>query len=82
MAELSNFQKQILFGNRGETLFTQHEFNKALAEAKAEIITIAIEATKYAISEEREACAQMADECVDIEKLGAAIRARALVQKH
>jgi hypothetical protein len=82
MAELSNFQKQILFGNRGETLFTQHEFDKALAEAKAEIITIAIEATKYAISEEREACAQMADECVDIEKLGAAIRARALVQKH
>jgi uncharacterized membrane protein len=82
MAELSNFQKQILFGNRGETLFTQHEFDKALAEAKAEIITIAIEATKYAISEEREACAVMADECVDIEKLGAAIRARALVQKH
>ena len=82
MAELSNFQKQNLFGNRGETLFTQHEFDKALAEAKAEIITIAIEATKYAISEEREACAQMADECVDIEKLGAAIRARALVQKH
>ena len=82
MAELSNFQEQILFGNRGETLFTQHEFDKALAEAKAEIITIAIEATKYAISEEREACAQMADECVDIEKLGAAIRARALVQKH
>ena len=44
----------------------------------AEIITVAIEATKYAISEEREACAVMADECVNIEELGAAIRARGL----
>jgi hypothetical protein len=29
-----------------------------------------------AIIKEREACAHMADECVDIEKLGEAIRAR------
>jgi hypothetical protein len=29
-----------------------------------------------AIEEEREACANMADECVDIEKLGEAIRTR------
>ena len=78
MAELSNFQKQILFGNRGESLFTQLEFDKALAQAKAEIITVAIEATKQAIAMEREACAVMADECVNIEELGAAIRARAL----
>ena len=78
MAELSNFQKQILFGNRGETLFTQVEFDKALAQAKAEIITVAIEATKQAIAMEREACAVMADECANIEELGSAIRARAL----
>lgn len=78
MAELSNFQKQILFGNRGETLFTQAEFDKALAQAKAEIITVAIEATKQAIAMEREACAVMADECTNIEELGSAIRARAL----
>jgi hypothetical protein len=29
-----------------------------------------------AIQEEREACARMADECVEIEKLGEAIRTR------
>ncbi|MEI8354185.1 MAG: hypothetical protein WCG22_06740 [Lentisphaerota bacterium] len=36
MAELSNFQKQILFGQRGEPLYTQQEFDQALAAAKAE----------------------------------------------
>jgi hypothetical protein len=78
MAELSDFQKKFLAVGQGQQVYTQHEYDKAVAEAKAEIITVAIEATKYAISVEREACAQLADECVDIEKLGAAIRARGL----
>lgn len=82
MAELSNFQKKFLAVGQGQQVYTQHEYDNAVAEAKAEIIAIAIEATKYAIAVEREACAVMADECVDIEKLGDAIRARALVQKH
>lgn len=80
MAELSNFQKQILFGNRGETLFTQHEYDKAVAEAKAEIITVAIEATKYAISMEREECALLADSTHP--ELAQQIRDRALIKKH
>lgn len=78
MAELSDFQKKFLAVGQGQQVYTQHEYDKAVAEAKAEIITVAIEATKYAISVEREACAVMADECVDIEELGAAIRARGL----
>jgi hypothetical protein len=82
MAELSNFQKKFLAVGQGQQVYTQHEYDNAVAEAKAEIIAIAIEATKYAIAVEREACAVMADECVDIEKLGDAIRSRALVQKH
>ena len=53
-----------------------------MAAAKAEIIAIAIEATKYAISVEREACAVLADECTNIEELGQKIRDRAMIQKH
>ena len=34
-----------------------------------------------AIQEEREACARMADECVEIEKLGEAIRTRGRSEK-
>ena len=82
MAELSNFQKQILFGQRGETLYTQQEFDQALAAAKAEIMTIAIEATKQAIAIEREECARLADNCVNIEELGDTIRARAVRKPH
>jgi len=82
MAELSNFQKQILFGQRGEPLYTQHEFDQALAAAKAEIMTIAIETTKQAIAIEREECARLADNCVNIEGLGDTIRARAVRKPH
>ena len=91
MAELSNFQKQILFGQRGETLFTQHEFDQALAAAKAEIMTIAIEATKQAIAIEREECARLAESAADeqatavrgvLETLAATIRARSIRKPH
>jgi hypothetical protein len=63
-------------------MFTQKEFDRALAEAKAEIMTIAIEATKQAIAIEREECARMADECLNIETLGQAIRERLLKKPH
>jgi hypothetical protein len=69
-----NFDKNIF--SQGQTLFTQDEFNKALTEAKAEIMAIAIETTKQAIQIEREACAEMADNCLNIETLGDAIRNR------
>lgn len=60
----------------GQVLFSQDEFNAALTEAKAEIMAIAIQTTKQAILIEREECAKMADECVNIELLGDAIRNR------
>ena len=53
-----SFDKNIF--SQGQTLFTQLEFDKALSEAKAEIMAIAIESTKQAISIEREECAKIA----------------------
>ena len=44
----------------GQVLFSQDEFNKALTEAKAEIMAVAIQTTKQAIIMERQACAEMA----------------------
>lgn len=45
---------------QAQTLFTQDEFNKALGEAKAEIMAVAIQSTKQAIAIEREECAKIA----------------------
>jgi hypothetical protein len=74
--ELSSLAKQLLGGAGTIDLFTQSEFDEALAIAKAEIMMVAIETTKNAIMIEREECAKLADQCVDIEKLGDAIRNR------
>jgi len=74
--ELSTLAKQLLGGAGTIDLFTQSEFDEALALARAEIMTVAIETTKRAILIEREECAKLADECTDIEKLGEAIRNR------
>jgi hypothetical protein len=76
MSELSNFQKNFLAGGGHMEVFTQKEFDDALVLARAEIMTVAIETTKQAILIEREECAKLADACVDIEKLGEAIRNR------
>jgi hypothetical protein len=81
-AELSPLARQILGHSEVMPMFTQKEFDRALAEAKAEIMTIAIEATKQAIAIEREECARMADECLNIETLGQAIRERLLKKPH
>lgn len=45
---------------QGKTLYTQNEFNDALAKAKAEIMATAIEATKHALEIERNAYADIA----------------------
>lgn len=45
---------------QAQNLFTQDEFNKALGEAKAEIMAVAIQSTKQAIAIEREECAKIA----------------------
>jgi hypothetical protein len=74
--ELSQLQRQLLGQGDVVKFYTQQEFDESLAIAKAEIMTVAIQATKHAIMIEREECAKLADECVDIEKLGEAIRNR------
>ena len=80
MAELSDFQKRFLAVGQGQQVFTQHEYDNAVAAAKAEIITVAIEATKYAISVEREACASLMDELYP--EGAQKIRDRTLEKKH
>lgn len=62
MADMSDFQKQFLSKGVGNQLFTQKEFDDALAEAKAEIMAMAIEASRTAVMMEREACAKIVDE--------------------
>jgi len=62
MAEMNDFQKSFLIGTQGGSLFTQKEFDDALAEAKAEIMAMAIEASRTAVMMEREACAKIVDE--------------------
>jgi len=68
------FRKNVF--SQGQTLFTQQEFNEALEDVKKEIMAYDMQATMMAIMLEREACAKMADECVNIEELGDAIRNR------
>jgi hypothetical protein len=63
-----NFDKNIF--SQGQTLFTQDEFNKALTEAKGEIMAVAIQTTKQAMFLERRACAQMLLDMADMEDEG------------
>ena len=63
-----NFDKNIF--SQGQTLFTQNEFDKALSEAKSEIMAIAIQTTKQAMFLERRACAQMLLDMADMEDEG------------
>ena len=74
--ELSPLARQLLGANNYVKLFTQAEFDEALALAKAEMMTVAIQTTKHAIAIENEACATLAENCVDIEKLADVIRNR------
>jgi hypothetical protein len=76
MAELSDFQRKFLSRESSVEFFTQKEFDEALALARAEIMAVAIETTRKALMIEREECAKLADECVNIEGLGEVIRNR------
>ena len=62
MKELTDFQKKFFARGTGNKLFTQEEFDKAIAIAQAEIMQIAIDTTKTAIVIEREECAKLIDE--------------------
>jgi hypothetical protein len=55
---------------QGKTLYTQNEFNDALAEAKAEIMAIAIQTSKQAIAIERQACAEVCKRLAEQEDEG------------
>jgi hypothetical protein len=65
---MEKFDKNIF--SQAQTLFTQDEFNKALSEAKAEIMAVAIQTTKQAMFLERRACAQMLLDMADMEDEG------------
>jgi DNA-binding transcriptional regulator YiaG len=80
--ELSPLARQLLGHANVMPMFTQKEFDRALAEAKAEIMAIAIQTTRQAIAIEREECARLAEECVDIEKLPDQIRQRLSGKPH
>lgn len=73
--ELSDFQRKFFAQGTGQTLFTAKEFEDALAQAKAEIMAVAIQTTKQAIGIEREACAQIAQQA-GFDELAQAIRTR------
>lgn len=69
--ELTDFQKRFFAQGTGQQLFTAKEFDDALAQAKAEIMAVAIQTTKQAIFIEREACAELAMVKADeVEKRG------------
>lgn len=61
--DLTDFQKRFLLGQgAGQTLYTEKEFGEALAQAKAEIMAVAIQTSKQAIMIEREECARILEE--------------------
>ena len=69
-AELSPLARQLLSNSGAMKFFTQAEFDNALAQAKAEIMAVAIETTKQAIFIEREACAELVMQIADREDEG------------
>jgi hypothetical protein len=62
MKELTDFQKKFFARGTASRVFTQEEFDEALALAKAEIMQIAIDTTKTAIAIEREECAKVCEQ--------------------
>ena len=76
---MNDFKKNLF--SQGQTLFTQNEFNQAISEVREEIVNMAIQATHMAVAMEREACATLADNCLDIEILGEQIRNRIPAQR-
>lgn len=61
MSEMSQLQRQLMGQASAVTLFTQEEFDNALNTAQAEIMAMAIEASRTAVLMEREACAKIAE---------------------
>lgn len=63
--ELSQLARQLLNKGGAVDFYTQQEFDRALAEAKAEIMAIAIQTTRQAIAIEREECARLVESAAE-----------------
>ena len=70
MAEMSDFQKSFLAKGSGNRLFTQEEFDAELQAAQAEIVAMAITATREAIRTERDECIKIIEEAANQEEEG------------
>jgi|DEB3_MinimDraft_2_1074329.scaffolds.fasta_scaffold17344_2 peptide subunit release factor 1 (eRF1) len=68
--ELSPLARQLMNNAGVMALYTQKEFDEALAIAQAEIMTVAIETTKQAIFIEREECSKLVQALADEEDEG------------
>jgi len=79
--ELSPLARQLLGHANVMPMFTQKEFDRELAHAKAEIMAFAIDAARQAVAMENEACARLADEAEQHE-LAMAIRQRLSGRPH
>jgi hypothetical protein len=70
MTEMSDFQRKFFAQGLGQKLFTEQEFTEALAAAKAEIMSVAIQTSKQVVMIERGACADLVDELATKEDEG------------
>ena len=68
--ELSQLGRQLLGQSAAVTLFTQEEFDQALAEAYDDFMKYAIDATKQAVIIERKACADICNDLASKEDEG------------
>lgn len=68
--ELSQLARQLLGNSNAVEFYTQQEFDEALALAKAEIMTVAIQTSKQVIMIERQACADLVRELASSEDEG------------
>jgi predicted lactoylglutathione lyase len=68
--ELSQLARQLLGNGGAVEFYTQQEFDAALAIAKAEIMTVAIQTSKQVIMIERQACSDLVRGLADTEDEG------------
>jgi hypothetical protein len=67
--EMSQLQRQLL-GQEHVKFYTQAEFDEALAFAKAEIMTVAIQTSKQVVMIERQACSEVVKRLAEQEDEG------------
>jgi hypothetical protein len=70
MKEVSQLARQLLGTSGAVEFYTQQEFDAAVAVAKAEIMTVAIETSKKVVMIEREACAEVCKRLAEQEDEG------------